>query len=128
MQEFKEKKIVKILDYIALTLIILGFLSLLLSFIDLILLACFIIFLLISIPFGILSFYFSDKNKYTNDFIKYIELKLSNVKTYTDLIEIKNEFNKLAIKDNVYCLSYPVNIKQLHNKILNQIEILEKIK
>ncbi len=67
------------------------------------------------------------EEKYTREFMVYIEDRINKTKSLEDLLSVEKEFNRLAIKDGMYCLSFPHSLKTIQTKILSQIEILEKI-
>jgi len=127
MKEFKEKKIVEILNMIVVIIGILFILSLILAIINYKFLLGFLL-LPCCLPFIILSWYFSDINEYTDKFLKYIQFELKEATNLDSLYHIKKEFERLAIKDKKYCLSYPQVLRKIHAEILNKIDILEKFK
>lgn len=126
MEPFKENKIANILEYMGMFSTILFILSLLLMFFN----HWFGIGFLF-IPFGGVCYFFngliSKKENYTREFITYIKDKINKAKSLEDLLSVEKEFNRLAIKDGMYCLSFPHSLKTIQAKILSQIEILEKI-
>jgi len=125
MEKFKERKIVNIAQIIIMIIGVSWLLSLFLVFIsDKFLLG----FLLLpcAIPFLIISFCYSTRDKYTNEFLIYIRKKLNNASNLEELIAIEKEFLRLATEDKMYCLSYPVNLKQIHIEINSKIDILQK--
>ena len=52
--------------------------------------------------------------------------KINNCNTLMELKECLSEFEGLAIKDGMYDLKYPVDLRRIHEKLIYQIEILEK--
>jgi len=54
--------------------------------------------------------------------------RINKAKTLNDLYDCLDEFQNLAIKDKMYCLDYAYDLRKIHQKIIYQIEILEKQK
>ncbi len=79
------------------------------------------------IPIAI-SFAFSTRDKYTSKFLEYMRVKIDNVITLEDALEVEKEFRSLAIEDNQYCLSWPQTLKYMHRDINSIILILNKQK
>lgn len=129
MEPFKQSKPVTILE---ITSALCGVIWLILFFAlfysptSVIIGAMFIFLLLFLISYGV--FNFLDKTpSYTREFMVYIEDRLNKTKSLEDLKLVEKEFNRLAIKDGMYCLSFPHSLRTIQAKILSQIEILEKI-
>jgi hypothetical protein len=127
MEKFKEKKIVKIAEYTIMIMMLCWFLGMFIGMFYHPFLVSFLILPLTLIPI-IISFYFSERNKYTSEFIIYIKGKISKAKTLEELNYIYSEFMYLAVDDKTYCLSYPLDLKNIHRDILSKIEILENQK
>lgn len=126
MEPFKEKNIVKIMNVIIGVLGISWILCLILIIFDDMFVLGFLL-LPACIPFILLSWLFSEKNEYTRGFLKYIRDKADKADNLRDLIDVNTEFERLAINNKCYCLSFPNTLREFHYKILNQIAILEKI-
>ena len=127
MEKFKEKKIVVVFESICMISMIIFLISLfLVIFSDNFLLGFLI--LPFTAPFAILSIVLSDKSKYTSKFLIYMRDKLNKAITLNELLEIEKEFKYLAIKDKMYCLSYPYDLKDIHKEINSKIDILIKQK
>jgi flagellar biosynthesis protein FliP len=126
MRKFKEKKFVKVISQVAVTSFVLGILSLILSFYNPIFVPGIFLFA-VSLFLSLLSDFLSNRNNYTSEFLDYIDNKISNSNTLEELKETLREFGDLAIEKGTYRLSYPVSLKKRHQKLLDQIEILEKI-
>lgn len=135
--EWKENKVVDVIGNIGVASFILGFVSL-------VVILLFSLFGIISIDYGIVSFFggmflaipffliagrLSTKDKYTRVFIADIENKLRNAKSKQDLINLKEFFENEAIGESgkTYRLSFPADLKRLHQTIIDQIDILNKI-
>ena len=127
MEKFREKKIVNVLELIAISLFILGLICTILLFVHYIFLIG-VIFFTIGALLVIVSSFISNKGKYSEKFIDYMNDKVSNSNNLFELKECLNEFEELAIKDGMYDLKYPYDLRRIHEKILYQIEILEKQK
>ena len=126
MAKFVEKRIVKILSNISIGLILAFLLSLVLFLFNNVFAYGFFL-MPCAIPFLFLESLLSDKNKYTRDFLELYRYKLDNVKSLDDLYDIQSGFESIAVEDGIYCLSYKVSLKNMHQEILNKIEILESI-
>lgn len=124
MEKFKEKRIVKIMDGISSSIAIMFFLSLIISiFYHQFLIGLFLI--PISIMPILVSNWLSEKDNYTKQFILYIKSKVKNAKSLTELNEILNEFESLAIENNIIQLSFPADLKIIYRDLISKIEILE---
>jgi hypothetical protein len=127
MEKFEEKKIVNILNLIGLSFFLLFLISVFLMVFNSIFLIGFIS-LPVSALFIILASSLSNKGKYSEKFIHYMYGKINNCNTLMELKECLSEFEDLAIKDGMYDLKYPVDLRRIHEKLIFQIEILEKQK
>lgn len=127
MEKFKEKRIVKILNIITGVLMLSWLVGLLLVLVSDKFLITFVLLPCI-LPFAITASVLSQKNKYTKEFLAHMREKLSKIRTLEELLEIKKEFEDLAIKDGVYYLSFPGDLKNIHQEIIYKIDILEKQK
>jgi len=125
MEKFKEKKIVNILLTIAISMFGLWIITLILSVFNKIFLAGFLL-----IPVATLCILIgstlSDSKKYSREFIDYMNNRINKAKTLHDLYDCLDEFRNLAIENNMYCLDYAHDLRKIHEKIVFQIEILEK--
>jgi ABC-type bacteriocin/lantibiotic exporter with double-glycine peptidase domain len=126
MDKFKEKKIVNILNIIFVIMFSLFIVSFLLSILNPIFLVG-ILFIPICFIFSILANTLSDLRKYSIDFINYITNKLNKSSNLEELYDCLNEFKTLAISNGTYNLKYPHDLRKIHEKILSQIEILERL-
>jgi purine-cytosine permease-like protein len=128
MEKFKEKKIVKILDIVVIIMLLSFIINLcLVAFSKYFLLSLFLLPIILLII--LIENFVSQKSEYTIEFLKYIENKLEKAVNLEDYNKILEEFTYLAIsKYGLYELSFPKTLRSLNNKILNQIQILEKIK
>jgi hypothetical protein len=127
MEIFKEKQIIIILDTIGGILGIGFILSLVIGIFN----PQFLVGLFLLPLSGVFifpSFFLSKKDNYTRQFLNHIRGKIESANSLNELILVKNEFEKLAIKNNFYYLSFPGTLKEIHKEIINKIEILEKIK
>lgn len=125
MEKFKEKKIVNILDTVAICLFVIFILCLFIAFFNNIFLLA-VVFFPISALLVIISSSMSDLNDYSEKFIIYMNSKIDKATTLQELLQIEEEFITLAIENDMYCLKFPHAIRKIHEKILNQIEILKK--
>lgn len=125
MKKFKEKRIVKILDMVS---VIIGLCWIVLSPIGIFYHPFLLGFLLLPIAVIpiLISFTLSDRDTYTRLFIGYMENKVQNAITLEDLKSIEREFLDLAVEGTMYCLSFPINLKNIHRDIHSKIELLEK--
>lgn len=124
MEKFKEKRIVKIMDGISASIAIMFFLSLIISIFCQKFLIGFLLIPIAIIPI-LISNWLSEKDKYTKQFILYIKGKIKNAKSLTELNEILNEFESLAIENNMIQLSFPADLKIIYRDLISKIEILE---
>lgn len=123
MKKFKEKRIVKIFDGIAILLFLIFLTSLTFGlFNDDFLIG--IMVLPVGALFIILSKVISNKQKYSSQFIVYIRNKLKTAVTLNDLQEIEKEFIYLAVENDSWCLDFPHDLKEIHNEILHRMETL----
>ena len=127
MKKFKENKVAEIAEYVSMILVICWFLGMFIGMFYHPFLVSFLLLPITIIPICI-SFYFSERNKYTVEFKIYIKDKISNARTLNDFENVLNEFERLAIEDKCYCLSYPLDLKNIHRDIYSKIEILKLIK
>lgn len=127
MEKFKEKKLVNILDICVGVLAILAFISLILTVFNLLFLGGFFGLMLLAVPFIVASKILSKKDEYTREFLKYMRDKLDKYSTLKEYNTLLQEFNNLAIKNNSYCLSFPVSVRKIHDEILIKIDALKKI-
>jgi hypothetical protein len=125
MDRIKERKIVTVLSVIGASLMIIWLICLFLMIFNLIFGVGFLL-LPIAGVFLILANVFDKKDTYTSQFIRYMKCKLKDARTLEELKVILKEFEDLAIENNMYCLSYPVDIRKIHEEILYKIDILEK--
>ena len=126
MEKFEEKKIVNILQTVSVVLFFLFLTSLLLIILNEVFMFGFL-FIPLSFLFLTISKIISNKGKYSSQFIDYMENKVNNSKTIGELEDCLNEFNFLVIRNGMYDLEYPTDLRRIHQKIINQIEILKKI-
>jgi len=128
MKPFKEKRIVTLLDKVAITLGLIFPISLIgIFFSDVFLLGLFVLPIVVLLIF--IGWSISDKDSYTDEFIKYINQKLSEADSLDKLYEVRKEFINLATDGNGYLtLSYPVTLRKISEEIGYKIQILEKIK
>ena len=127
MEKFKEKRIVNICNTITLIIGIMWVLCLIIAIFNHQFLLGFLL-LPCCIPFIVMSSILSDKNKYASDFLVYIRGKLSKATTLDELIAVEKEFLHLATDGKMYCLSYPTDLRKIHNEINSKIEILSNQK
>ena len=125
MKKYEKKKSVKVLETISISLFLIALLGIILAIFNLKFLLSIFIFPCI-LPIIWISKQLDTIEDYTKEFITYINKKLDSAKNLEDLVEIQKEFESLAIENKMYCLSDSITIRKLHEKILNQIEILEK--
>ena len=127
MEKFKEKKIVIISDII----IVIMFIAFLIS------LFCMIftgkgnigfLFLPLGIPFIVIGQLCSNRNEYSRQFLAYMKAKLNKAITLEELKTIEIEFNKLAIENDKFILSFPNTLRIIQLEILSKINILLKQK
>ena len=126
MEKFKEKRIVKILDATSVIIGLCFFLSLVIGIFYHPFLIGFLLLPLAIVPIA-LSWSISDKDKYTKEFIKYIESKIKDAHTIEQLNDIDDEFTKLAIDGNFYCLSFQATLKEIQRDLFSKIELLHLI-
>jgi hypothetical protein len=126
MEKFEEKKIVNILQTVSVVLFFLFLTSLLLTILNEVFVFGFL-FIPLSFLFLTISKMISNKGKYSSQFIDYMENKVNNSSTIGELEDCLDEFNFLAIRNGMYDLEYPTDLRRIHQKIINQIEILKKI-
>ena len=127
MEPFKEKKIVNILDTLAVITFFLFIACMILAiFNDMFLLG--ILFIPLAALLIIISNILSDKDEYSIEFIDYMKNKLNNSSTLVELQNCLTEFENLATRDGMYDLKYPHDLRRMHEKIISQIEILQKQK
>lgn len=124
MEKFKEIRIVKISDYVSVTIALMFFLSLIIGAFYHPFLVGFLLLPIAIIPL-LISKSLSKKDEYTRNFITYMKSKVKKAKSLNELNKILNEFESLAIEDNMICLSFPLDIKTMHRDIISKIEILE---
>ena len=125
MKKFKEKKSVIVLHTIGAIFVIAFLISLFLSMINTgFLWGMFT--LLFALLFIVIGNSLSEKCKYSSEFIEYMNKMDAEAVTLSDLIQMKNVFEHLAIKDGMYDLKYPTDLRNIHARILNKIEILRK--
>jgi len=125
MKKFKEKKSVIVLHTIGAIFGIAFLISLFLSMINTgFLWGMFT--LLFALLFIVIGNSLSEKCKYSSEFIEYMNKMDAEAVTLSDLIQMKNVFEHLAIKDGMYDLKYPTDLRNIHARILNKIEILRK--
>jgi hypothetical protein len=125
MEKFKEKKIVNILFTTAVSMFGLWIITLILSVFNSIFLAGFLLIPVAALCLLIGSI-LSDSKKYSREFIDYMDNRINKAKTLHDLYDCLDEFQNLAIENNMYCLDYAHDLRKIHQKIISQIEILEK--
>lgn len=143
MEKFKEKKIVKICQLIYVGLGMLFMIGLILSCLTFILsfilhkpnlsdnvgnyiFAFSLLMIPLSIPFILISSALSDKKYYTSQFLEYMREQLESATTLKELLELHQEFMYLATDGGMYCLSYPISLREIHKEIESKIDILEK--
>lgn len=127
MEKFKEKRSSEVLLVIS---VIMGILSLITFFIGLFtnsMIGLGILGLPISAILTFISKGLSTQDSYTREFLLYMRKKLKSAKTLEELYQIEKEFRELAIKDKMYNLSFPMDLRQIHQEINNKIEILEML-
>lgn len=124
MEKFKERRVVKIMDNISITIGLMFFLSLLIGMFYNPFLVGFLLLPVSIIPI-LISKSLSKKNEYTREFMSYIKDKAKKAKSLDELNQILNEFESLAIEGNMICLSFPLDLKIIHRDIVSKIEILE---
>lgn len=78
--------------------------------------------------FGAIVGRFSKRDEYTSKFIKYIRLRLSEAYTKEELESLLREFGELAIEGGTYCLSYPVDLRRIHQEIITKIDFITELK
>lgn len=71
---------------------------------------------------------FSKRDEYTSKFIKYIRIRLSEAYTKEELESLLREFGELAIEGGTYCLSYPVDLRRIHQEIITKIDFITELK
>ena len=78
--------------------------------------------------FGAIVSGLSKKDEYTSKFIKYMRNRLNEAYTKKELYSILGEFEELAVENGMYCLSYPVDLKRIHQEIRTKIDFLMELK
>lgn len=124
MEKFKEKRIVEIMNTIIAIIGLLFILSLLIGMFYHPFLFGFLLLPISIIPI-LISKSLSKKDEYTREFISYIKCKVKKAKSLNELNQILNEFELLAIENNMICLSFPTDIKIIYRDLISKIEILE---
>lgn len=127
MQKFEQSKTYNILENIMVLLLGLWFISMIISIWN----HNFLLgILLIPLAFIIhlISKIFDKQPKYSKEFINYIINKIDNALTLEQFEYILSEFEELAIKNGMYNLCYPIDLKKIHNNIIAKINILSKLK
>ena len=119
MEKFKETKLVNVLTYTGSGCMILFMLSLILATINQMFIIGFL-FIPLAGLFIIPAKILSKRDKYTGTLLDYFKVKLLKVKSIDDLYKIREEFESLATEQSgnktFYCLSFPVDIKKLHQQ------------
>lgn len=140
MEKFKEKKIVKICQLITVGLGILFMICLITPIVTFLLsiiwhnladvgtyiFAFGMLSIPLNIPFLLISSTLSDKKYYTSQFLQYMREQLESATTLKELLELHQEFMYLATDGGMYCLSYPISLREIHKEIESKIDILEK--
>ena len=126
MEKFKERRIVKIMDNISITIGLMFFLSLLIGMFCHPFLVGFLLLPISIIPI-LISKSLSKKDEYTREFMSYIKDKAKKAKSLDELNEILNEFESIAIENNMIRLSFPLDLKIIHRDIVSKMEILEML-
>lgn len=52
--------------------------------------------------------------------------QLESATNLKELLELHQEFMYLATDGGMYCLSYPISLREIHKEIESKIDILEK--
>jgi len=127
MEKLKQSKTFNILESITVSLFGLWLMSMIISIWN----HNFLLGILL-IPLAVIihltSKIFDKQPKYTEQFINYINNKLNNAVSLEQLINIRTEFEDLAIKNGMYNLSYSIDLKKIHSEIYAKIDVLSKIK
>ena len=127
MEKFKEKKSIDFCENIMAILFIIFIVSVFISiFYNKAILG--ILSLLLSFPFALYSKICSKKEEYTQKFIEYIENKIKNAKTLEEFNKLYQEFEYLSTENNRFFLSFPNDLKSIQSRIIDCINLLEKIK
>lgn len=125
MSKFVEKKSVLICQHIILYMGLFLLLSIFLAIFwheflfGILILPC-------SIPFLLFSTFASKRDEYTRNFLKLMRQCLDEATTLQDLKNISDDFRYYAVKDGMYCLSFPGSLRNIQQEINSKIEILEK--